>query len=120
MAKVKPLAIRVEVPAQYGTAYDGEDGRQWVERRQRVSGRAIRDLEGLAEKLSDEQAFKEICKVLAEIFTDWNLESDKGPLPKPWGNPKAFAALFDSDFTVLVWVGSLSFVTVGDLFDSKN
>lgn len=140
MPKVKPLAIRIEVPAQYGTAYNGEDGRQWVERRQRVSGKALRDLDGVGRKLTggaqddlaqdakeaakaaarDKEAFEKVCKVLAGIFTDWNLEGDKGPLPKPWGNPKAFAALFDSDFTLLVWVGSLPFVTVGDLFDSKN
>jgi len=120
MPREKPASIRVEVPTQHGPAYDGEDGRQWVERRQRVSGKALLALEGLAQKLSDEKAFEEICKVLADIFTDWNLESDRGPLPKPWNNPKAFAALFDSDFMVLVWVGTLPFLSVGDLFESKT
>ena len=120
MAKEKPVAIRVEVAAHLGDAYDGKEGRQWVERRQRVSGKYLRQLEGLSKKLTDEEAFQDACKVLSKLFTDWTLEGDDGPLPKPWKNSKAFQALYDSDFTLLVWVSGLVFLSVGDLLDQKN
>jgi hypothetical protein len=122
MSKEKPAAIRIEVPQEYGDAYDGEDGRQWVERRQRISGEALRSIDRVNQKLmgEDEKMFKEACKVLAEMFTDWNLEGDEGPLPKPWGNPKAFSALFASDWVVCLWVATLPFQSVGDLHNLKN
>lgn len=112
--------VRIEVPEEYGTAYDGEDGRQWVERRQRIGGKYIRELDGLAQKVTDEEGFKVISKVLSQLFTDWNLEGDEGPLPKPWKSAKAFQALFDSDFNLLMWVASLPFLSMREALEQKN
>ena len=115
--------IRVEVPEQFGTAYDGADGRQWVERRQRIGGSVLRVLSGLSDKLSDEEAFPIICQELSKTIVDWNLEGDDGPLPKPFKNKKAFVALFESDYRVMDWVGSLPFTPMARLLEtleSKN
>ncbi|MBU0791785.1 MAG: hypothetical protein KKC55_15145 [Gammaproteobacteria bacterium] len=119
--KEKPVAIRIEVPEKFGPAYDSEDGRQWVERRQRVSGAVLKKLIEVTKNiLSDEKAFAEVAKVLAKVFPAWNLEGDDGPLPQPWENAKAFHALFESDYRLMDWVGSLPFSTVGELLDLKN
>lgn len=115
--------IRVTVPEEFGTAYDGEDGRQWVERRQRISGKLLKALDGVGAKVSDEEAFPIICQELGKVILDWNLEGDGGPLPKPHKNKKAFEALFDSDFSLLMWVASLPFLSMARLLeqaDSKN
>ena len=119
--KEKPAAIRVEVPAEYGLAYDSGDGRQWVERRQRISGLVLKGLRAVIKNpFTDEEAFAELAKILATVFTDWDLEGDDGPLPQPWENAKAFHALFESDYRLMDWVGSLPFSTVGELLDLKN
>ena len=95
-----PAHIRIEVPAEeFGDAYEG----QWVERRQRIG----RDTHKRLEKLKifeEDKAFKGASKILATIFTDWNLEGDEGPLPKPWDNPDAFEALMNSDMDLTLWV----------------
>lgn len=124
--KEKPASIRIEVPEKYGLAYTSEDGRQWVDRRQRVGGPGLKVLDSLGQKLTQmddkafDKAFEQIKKVLADVITDWNLEGDEGPLPKPWQEPKAFQALYDSNFGLLMWVGSLPFQAVGELIDLKN
>jgi len=109
--------IRICVPEEFGDAYDGPDGRQWVERRQRISGKLLVELKGLDAKITDEDAFKIISKNLAEVILDWNLEGDKGALPKPRGNPKAFQALFDSDYRLMDWVASLPFFSMARLLE---
>ena len=129
-----PAAIRVEVPEEFGEVYDGAEGRQWVKRRFRISGYLIKFMEGFSKKLdsigdtSDEAKAKEAkanekeCwQALSEVFTDWNLEGDDGPLPKPWKNPKAFAALFESDWILLMWVAGLVAKSIDQLVNpSKN
>ena len=117
-----PASIRIEVPVEeFGDAYKG----QWVERRQRI-GRPI--IEGLREttKMFDggkpgEKALKAANKVLSTIFTDWTIEDDDGPLPKPWQNPEAFRALLDSDQDLALWVLGKSYQPVVQLVQpSKN
>ena len=96
-----PAHIRIEVPVEeFGDAYAG----QWVERRQRIGRPAIKQLGELKEVFSEEKEFEIACEILGTIFTDWNLESDEGPLPKPWDNPEAFKALMDSDMDLTLWV----------------
>lgn len=98
-----PAHIRIEVPAEeFGDAYEG----QWVERRQRIGRDAHKQLEELKvfDSKKGEKAFKTASEILATLFTDWTLEGDEGPLPKPWGNPGAFRALMDSDMDLTLWV----------------
>ena len=117
MTKDEIPTIRIEVPAEFGTAYDGAEGRQWVERRQRISGKLLKQMENLGEKVSDEKAFPLICEELAKVILDWNLEGDKGALPKPYKNKKAFEALFESDFSLLMWVAFLPFLSMARLLE---
>lgn len=116
----KVPSIRVEVPDEYGDAYDGNDGRQWVERRQRIGGKTLDVLREIKEGISDEKAFEIICGELQHIIVDWNLEGDDGPLPKPFSTPEAFKALYASDYRLMNWVAMLPFLGVGDLLASKN
>ena len=116
-------AIQIPVPEDFGDAYDGTEGRQWVQRRQRVGGTGLKQIEKLSEKISDDKMFKVICDVLSEMYLDWNLESDEGPLPKPYKNRKAFEALFESDFSLFMWVGTLPFYrvsTLTEMLQEKN
>ena len=96
-----PAHIRIEVPVEeFGDAYTD----QWVERRQRIGKPIVAKFDEMVGFFTKEEAFEHGCKVLAEIYTDWNLESDDGPLPKPWDNPEAFKALLDSDANLTLWV----------------
>jgi len=116
-----PASIRVEVPEEYGSAYTNEDeSRQWVDRRQRIGRRLRKKLQVLSGFFTEDKAFKEGCKVLGSIFTDWNLCSDEGPLPKPWGTPQAFEALLDSDEDVALWVLGLIFIPVAELIQPEK
>lgn len=100
-----PAGIRIDVPGdRFGDAYTTDGQREWVERRQRVGRDVLKQLEDLENLYSDEKAFKAACPLLAQIFTDWNLSGDDGPLPKPWGNPKAFHALMNSDVRLTLWI----------------
>jgi len=119
--KPKPAVIRVEVPPELGEIYDGEKERQWVERRHRISGATLKACEGTLGKLiNDEQAFEALCVAMSDVLVDWTLEGDDGPLPKPWQNPAAFRALYESDYEVLGWVWNLTFMSVAELLASKN
>ena len=124
MTKDEIPTIRIEVPAEFGDAYDGAEGRQWVERRQRISVTSIKGCQGrLFELLKDEEAFSSLCENMANVFVDWNLEGDEGPLPKPWKSPGAFEALVESDYELLIWVWGLTFRSMAELLDqaeSKN
>ncbi|GAH33020.1 unnamed protein product [marine sediment metagenome] len=113
-----PAHIRIEVPAEeFGDAYKG----QWVERRQRIGRDTHKQLEELKNIFDDMKAFKATSKIYAAIFTDWNLEDDEGPLPKPWGNPDAFRALLDSDLDLCLWVAMLPAMPMVQLVQpSKN
>ena len=96
-----PAHIRIEVPVEeFGDAYAG----QWVERRQRVGGPPMRQLDELDNVFKEDEQFETVSEIMSTIFTDWNLEGDSGPLPKPWGNPEAFKALLDSDMDLTLWV----------------
>jgi len=96
-----PAHIRIEVPVEeFGDAYTD----QWVERRQRIGKPIVAKFDEMSKFFTDKKAFEHGCKVLAEIYTDWNLTGDDGPLPKPWGNPEAFKALLDSDLDLSLWV----------------
>ena len=113
-----PASIRIDVPVEeFGDAYKG----QWVRRRQRV-GKPIADqFEGIKGFFTEKKAFEHGCKVLAEIYTDWTLEGDGGPLPKPWGNPDAFVALLDSDLDLSLWILGQIHLKVSQLVQpSKN
>jgi len=122
MTDVKvPASIRVEVPEEFGTAYTNEDGsRQWVERRQRIGKSLIKTFERLSELYTDDEAFEEARPVLATVFTDWNLEDDEGPLPKPWGNPDAFDALLECDLDLSLWVLGLIVRPMADLIQPEK
>jgi len=96
-----PAHIRIEVPVEeFGDAYAG----QWVERRQRIGKPLVAKFDEMAGFFTKEEAFEHGCKVLAEIYTDWSLTDDDGPLPKPWGNPEAFKAQVDSDLDLSLWL----------------
>ena len=100
-----PASIPIEVPEdRFGDAYTTNGKREWVKRRQRIGRGLLKQLEGIEDVFDDEEAFKEICLIYAQIFTDWNLSGDDGPLPKPWGNPEAFEALMDSDVRLWIWM----------------
>jgi len=104
------------VPEEYGDAYMWADGiRETVTRRQRVGRKLLKRLDVLTKLFTDDKAFKEGCKILAEVFTDWTLSGDEGPLPKPWGNPQAFEALVDSDLELTIWVLRQIHVPITDL-----
>lgn len=113
-----PAHIRIEVPAEeFGDAYKG----QWVERRQRIGGSWHREIEKIENVFKDMKAFKKASVLLAAVFTDWNLEGDEGPLPKPWDNPDAFRALLDSDLDLALWVLTLTTRPIVQLVQpSKN
>ena len=113
-----PASIKISVPVEeFGDAYKG----QWVMRRQRIGATIHKELESFKNVFSDDKAFKGISKVLATIFTDWTLEGDDGPLPKPWENPEAFKALLDSDLDLTLWVLGLPSTPVVQLVQpSKN
>jgi len=100
----KPQPIRIDVPGEFGTIYEG----QWVERAIRTSRddyKKIRQIEkSTASWLSDDRALANLSAPLSHIYTDWNLEGDDGPLPKPWGDSKAFEALAASDLHLFLWV----------------
>ena len=110
-----PQSIRVMVPEEYGACYEG----QWVERGIRVKRehyKAIRDVQEREESyLRDDEALTELSLVLASVYTDWNLEGDEGPLPKPWGDPKAFEALASSDLSLFLWLVGKSLAPVASL-----
>jgi hypothetical protein len=104
MAEV-PVGIKIEVPEErFGDAYTKNGEREWVERRQRLGRKVLKQLAELENIYTDEEAFKLACPLLAQIFTDWNLSGDEGPLPKPWANAEAFEALMDSDVRLMLWV----------------
>jgi hypothetical protein len=111
-----PVSIRIEVPEdRFGDAYTTDGGRQWVERRQRLGRSLLRPLEEIENIYTDEDAFKAACPLMAEIFTDWNLSGDDGPLPKPWRNAEAFWALMDSDVRLMLWVIELIHMPMSSL-----
>lgn len=121
MSREKPVPIRVEVPPEFGEVYSTDGERQWVERRHRISVSMLKGCEGkLFELLDDDKAFKKLAENMAEVFVDWNIEDDDGPLPKPWRDWKAFQALADSDYELLMWVWNLTFKSLGELLDRKN
>jgi len=116
-----PASIRVEVPEEFGSAYTNADGnRQWVERRQRMGKSLIKKFEKLDKFYTDDKAFKEGCKVLATVFTDWDLCDDHGPLPKPWDNPDAFDALLECDLDLSLWALGLIHMTVAELIQPEK
>ena len=116
-----PAGIRIDVPEEYGSAYTTNGERQWVERRQRMGRGLVKKLEDVDVFTSDSKAFKEGCKVLATIFTDWSLCDDEGPLPKPWGNPEAFDALLECDLDLTLWVLEVLYMPISQLLaPSKN
>jgi len=101
--------ITIEVPVgKFGDAYAG----QWVERCQYI-GKPLIDLWSqfialfMAGVLTEAALLERGHRVLAQIYTDWNLEGDAGPLPKPWGNPEAFRTLADNDLNLALWVAGL-------------
>lgn len=108
-----PASIRIEVPEdRFGDAYTTDGKREWVDLRQRI-GRGVRQqLEALENIYEDKKAFKKLCQSYAQIFTDWTLSGDDGPLPKPWGNPDAFEALMNSDTRLFLWLIELSYTPV--------
>ena len=100
-----PASIRIEVPEdRFGDAYTTDGNRQWVDRRQRLGRGLLRQIEELENIYTDEEAFKAACPLLAQVFTDWNLSEDEGPLPKPWKKAKAFKALMNSDVRLYLWI----------------
>jgi len=111
-----PSGITLDVPEEYGDAYTRGDGiRETVTRRQRIGRGLIKRLEALAKFYTDDKAFKEGCKVLAEVFTDWTLSGDSGELPKPWDNPAAIEALVDSDLDLSLWILGLVHKPISEL-----
>lgn len=111
-----PVSIRIEVPEdRFGDAYTADGIREWVERRQRLGRSLLRQLEELEKIYSDEDAFKTACPLMAQIFTDWNLSGDDGPLPKPWLNAEAFEALANSDARLWLWIIELIHMPVSSL-----
>jgi hypothetical protein len=117
MAEQKvPPGITLDVPEEYGDAYTRADGtRETVTRRQRIGRSILKRTDALTKLFTDDKKFKESCKVLADIFTDWTLSGDEGPLPKPWGNPQAFEALIDSDIELTLWVLRLIHTPISEL-----
>ena len=113
-----PASIRIDVPVEeFGDAYKG----QYVRRRQRIGKPLVEQFEKMTGFFTEVKAFKYGCKLLAEIFTDWTLEGDGGPLPKPWENPDAFVALLDSDLDLSLWVlGQIHKPVVQLVQPSKN
>ena len=111
----KPQSIRVAVPSEHGTVYEG----QWVDRAIRISRedyKAIRAVEDAKKPwIRDDKQLAELSIVLSHIYTDWNLEGDDGPLPKPWGDPKAFEALAASDLHLFLWLLRKSLASVAEL-----
>lgn len=118
----KPLGIEVEVPEEYGSVYTNPDkSRQFVSRRQQMGKKLIKTFEGLTGIYTDEKAYKEGCKILGRVFVDWNLaDSETGPLPKPWGNPAAFEALFDMDLDLSLWVLGLIHQPISELLSPEK
>lgn len=125
----KPKGIRIEVPPEYGSAYtneadDREDmivgEREWVERRQRKGKSLVKGLQDIENIFTEDKAFKEASKLLSQTFTDWTLSSDEGPLPKPWGNAKAFEALLESDLEVMLWVIRTAYMRTPDLVQTEK
>lgn len=113
-------SIRVVVPEEYGTAYDEGGGRQWVERRQRMGRALVRQFESVEKDfLKKEKAFQKVAELMGQVFTDWNLTGDDGPLPKPWGNSEAFVALVDSDLDLFLWVSSLIYKSISQLLATE-
>jgi hypothetical protein len=117
----KPQSIKVMVPTEFGTVYEG----QWVERVIRVSRddyKAIRQLEDAKVSwMRDDKLLAELSAILSHLFTDWNLEGEEGPLPKPWEEPKAFEALAASDLHLFLWLLRKSLASVAELAEpAKN
>lgn len=106
----RPAAQRIRVPTdRFGSAYEG----QWVERRlqpdelfdryiARVIGAPGYGAGGVWGQLEDQ------IKILSLVITDWNLEGDDGPLPKPWLDPGAFLTLYLMDYNMLLWLLDLA------------
>ena len=113
----KPAAIRIDVPEEFGSVYTNADGsRQYVERRQQIGRGFHKELEDLTQLFTEEEQFDKACKVFQWLFTDWDLADDSsGSLPKPWQNPKAFAALADMDLDLTLWVLGLIRMTMAQL-----
>jgi len=122
--QTKPKGIKVLLPEdQFGSAYGEGTDRQWVERRQRIGRSLIDTLAKSGNIYEDKAAFSKAAKVMANIFTDWTLEGDEGPLSKPWGNPKAFEELVETDLDLSLWVFGIPFRPVSELLadeDVKN
>lgn len=103
MAKTEvPDSIRIHLPKEeFGEAYDG----QWVDRTVRVGRDVWKKLDAIGmDYFRDDKVLDETADVLATVFTGWNLESNNGPLPQPWGNKNAFIELADSDFNLFIWL----------------
>ena len=117
-----PASIRIDVPVEeFGDAYKG----QYVRRRQRIGKPILDSLQGTTKMFDGgkpgEKALKAVNKILATIWTDWNLTGDAGPLPKPWENPEAFKALLDSDQDLALWLLDKSYAPIVRLVQpSKN
>lgn len=109
----KPQAIRVPVPTeQYGAVYEA----QWVERVIRVKRefyKGIRDVD--VKFMRDDEALAELSAILCHVYANWNLEGDDGPLPEPWGDPKAFEALAASDLNLFLWIVRNALAPVAEL-----
>ena len=118
----KPAGIRIEVPEEYGSVYTNADGsRQYVKRRQQIGRAFHKELEGLTGLFTEEKQFDKACKVFQWLFTDWDLADDSsGPLPKPWQNPKAFAALADMDLDLTLWVLGLIHTPMAQLLAMQS
>lgn len=104
-----PDKIKIRVPEQFGSAYTNSDGsRQWVERRRQIGKELVKKFRQVDQFYADDKLSSEGCRLLANVFTDWSLCDDEGPLPKPWHNPDAFDALFDCDLDLFLWILSLN------------
>lgn len=111
-----PRSIRVVVPDYFGDGYGEGDDRQWIKRSQRIGRDDIAELAGLEGLLTKKNAFKAACEKLSGAIVDWNLASEGGePLPKPYGDPKAFAQLADDNWQLFQWVAEVLFTPLSVL-----
>jgi hypothetical protein len=106
----KPRAERIAVPTdRLGARYAG----QWVERRLEPDDLFDRyvalTLGKPGFRTGDFVAMlKGHVDLASLIFTNWNLKTDEGPLPKPWMDPGPFLTLWILDPQVFFWLLDLS------------